>query len=123
MTGGLEEIERGAEMGGKRPRQKGDRLEYSLVNILRAHDLEAKRVPLSGSAAGYKGDVICRLPNNQTLVIEAKARATGFKQLYGWLDGEADLLVLKADRQEALAVVPLRLFCQLLADRGEVRDE
>ena len=40
------------------------------------------------------------------LCVEVKARADGFRELYGWLDGR-DVLVVKADRREPLVVVRL----------------
>ena len=53
-------------MSGKAPRQKGDRLERAIVATLKAHGIEAKRVPLSGSVKGYPGDVVATL-NGHTL--------------------------------------------------------
>jgi hypothetical protein len=40
------------------------------------------------------------------LRIERKARATGFAQLYDWLN-DRDVLIGKADRQEPLVLVRL----------------
>jgi len=59
--------------------------------------IEAKRVPLSGSAKGYPGDV-CALVGGRELCLEVKARAD-FKTLYGWLE-DRDGLILKGDRRE-----------------------
>jgi hypothetical protein len=42
----------------------------------------------------------------------AKARADGFRELYGWLD-QRDVLIVKADRQEALVVVRLSLAVEI----------
>ncbi len=44
--------------------------------------------------------------------LEAKARADGFRELYGWLD-QRDVLIVKADRQEALVVVRLSLAVEI----------
>ena len=97
---------------GKSQRDKGTRCERELANILRDYDSQAKRVPLSGGAADhgseYAGDV-----HAFGLRWEAKVRADGFKQLYAWL-ANADVLAVKADRKEWLAVVPLDKLAAVL---------
>ncbi len=40
--------------------------------------------------------------------MEAKAKADGFRELYGWLD-QRDVLIVKADRHEALVIVRMSL--------------
>jgi hypothetical protein len=99
---------------GKSQRDKGNRAERQLVNIFKAYGIEAKRVPLSGAASGFKGDVIATI-QGQDWRIENKVRGNGFKQIYGWLDGN-DMLTIKADRQQALIVMPLRKFCELVGE-------
>ena len=99
-------------MNGKAPKQKGDRLERHLVTTLRDAGIEAKRVPLSGSAEGYPGDVVADLPGMGETCLECKARRD-FKTLYGWLEGR-DGLILKADRKEPLAVFRLSDLLRLL---------
>jgi Holliday junction resolvase len=99
-------------MSGRAPRRKGDRLERALVRALQDNGFAAERVPLSGSAGGsYTGDLTVPLLGRD-LRIEAKARGTGFNQLYRWLDG-ADLLIVRADRSEPLVVVPLKLAIEI----------
>lgn len=98
-------------MSGRAPRQKGDRLERAVVQLLKAHGVEAKRVPLSGAAAGYPGDVVVNALGRE-VVLECKSRAN-FKTLYGWLEGK-DALILKADRQAPLVVVRLSDVLELL---------
>jgi hypothetical protein len=44
--------------------------------------------------------------------VEVKCRANGFRELYAWLEGR-DLLIIRADRREPLAVVPLRLAVEI----------
>jgi hypothetical protein len=46
------------------------------------------------------------------LCLKAKARAEGFRELYGWLD-QRDVLIVKADRQEALVVVRMSLAVEV----------
>lgn len=97
----------------KMQRDKGNRFERAIVNAFKAHDIDAKRVPLSGATDFAKGDVLV-MGKGRTYQLELKARQNGFKQLYGWLDGN-DGLVVKADRQEALVVLPLGEFISLIA--------
>lgn len=91
-------------MSGKAPKQKGNRLEREIVQHLQQAGLEAKRVPLSGSARGFKGDVIVTL-STKHYRLECKSRKD-FRTLYGWLEGN-DALILKGDRQEPLVVMRL----------------
>jgi Holliday junction resolvase len=102
---------------GKPSRDKGARFEREIVAIAQAHDLDAKRVPLSGATNFHKGDVV--VSNDvDSWTVEAKKRANGFKTIYGWLEkGDCDLLVLGADRKAALAVLPLADFFDLLAGK------
>jgi hypothetical protein len=74
--------------------------------LLQDHGLGGERVPLSGSAGGsYSGDLTAPILGRD-LVIEAKAGASGFSRLYSWLEGR-DALIVKADRRDALVVLPL----------------
>ena len=100
-------------MSGKAPRQKGDRLERAVVKTLQDAGLDAKRVPLSGSAKGYPGDVSVRLAGRE-LTLECKSRAD-FKTLHSWLT-DRDALILKADRKEPLAVLKLSELLTLIAE-------
>jgi hypothetical protein len=86
---------------GKKSRTKGGRLERELVNLCKGMGLEAKRVPLSGAAVGYPGDI-----QIGDLRAEVKGRASGegFKTLERWL-GENDLLFLRRDRQKPLVLL------------------
>ena len=99
--------------GGRASRQKGNRFERQLVRLLQDHAFGAERVPLSGSAGGsYTGDFTVPLLGRD-LRVEAKARATGFATLYGWLEGR-DALVVKADRKPPLVVLPLSLALEVM---------
>jgi Holliday junction resolvase len=98
--------------GGRAPRAKGNRLERAIVRLLQDAGLGAERVPLSGSAGGaYSGDLMIPILNRD-LVVEAKARANGFSRLYSWLE-RRDLLIIKADRRDALVILPLRLAVEI----------
>jgi Holliday junction resolvase len=99
-------------MTGRRSRNKGARLERAIVNALQADGLAAVRVPLSGVVGGrFAGDVVLPLMGRD-LCVEVKARADGFRELYSWLDGR-DVLIVKADRQEPLVIVPLSLAAEI----------
>jgi Holliday junction resolvase len=99
-------------IGGRAPRQKGIRFERAIVRLLQDAGFGAERVPLSGAAGGsYCGDITLPLLGADR-VVEAKARATGFSQLYTWLQGR-DILIIKADRRDAMVVLPLRLAAEI----------
>lgn len=102
----------GDVVSGRAPRQKGDRLERAVVKQLQAAGLDAKRVPLSGSAVGYPGDV-CVKVGGRELTLECKNRKD-FATLYGWLK-DRDALILKADRKDPLVVLRLADVLGLLA--------
>ena len=109
--------------GGRSPKRKGTRVERELVNGLVELGLPCFRVPLSGAAYG-ECDIHVPLLG-RTLQVEVKCRSDGFRQLYCWLTG-SDLLIVKADRHDPLAVLPLALVVELMraAERGaKVSDE
>jgi Holliday junction resolvase len=95
-------------MGGRRSRDKGNRTERGVVQLLTALGLRAARVPLSGSAGGaFSADVEVYLPGSESPAqLEVKCRANGFRTLYQWLEG-VDALILKADHKPRLLVVNL----------------
>jgi Holliday junction resolvase len=98
-------------MSGKSPRQKGDRLEREVVKLLQAAGVPARRVPLSGSIAGYPGDVVVTVAGRDH-VLECKSRRD-FATLYAWLE-RRDAVILKADRKEPLMVLRLSDFLKAL---------
>jgi Archaeal holliday junction resolvase (hjc) len=103
-------------MSGRRSRDKGARTERGIVHALQANGFAAARVPLSGAAGGrFSGDVVLQLMGRD-LCLEVKARADGFRELHAWLD-ERDVLIVKADRQEPLAVVRLSLAAEIAKQR------
>jgi hypothetical protein len=104
---------------GKSQRDKGARRERELVNKHRAAGIRSERVPLSGGAH-YKGEGhdidVYPVGRDAPLVVEVKARGngSGFKTITDWL-GENDALFLMADRSEPLAVVPWRIWIELIS--------
>ena len=98
--------------GGRASRQKGNREERLLVRILQEYGFAAERVPLSGAARGrFGGDLSVPLLGRD-LRVESKVRADGFRELYKWLEG-ADALVVRADRQEPLVVLPFKFAIEI----------
>jgi hypothetical protein len=92
--------------GGRAPRQKAGREERMLVAYAQSHGFAAtRRVPLSGSAPGFPGDISFPLLNRER-VVESKVRRDGFRELYKWIE-QRDLLVLRSDRRPALVVMRL----------------
>jgi Holliday junction resolvase len=106
--------------GGRASRDKGNRLERAIVRLLQGHGFGAERVPLSGSTGGScSGDLTVPILGRD-LVVEAKARANGFARLYSWLEGR-DALIIKADRRDALVILPLHLAAEIAVavERGK----
>ncbi|MFQ5803606.1 MAG: hypothetical protein ACE5JQ_11985 [Candidatus Methylomirabilales bacterium] len=91
-------------MSGNRSRRKGYRLEAKIRKLAQAAGLNCRRVPLSGSAPGWGGDLVLAGRS-----FEVKARAQGFRRLYGWLEGHFGLVVA-ADRRKPLVVLRLADF-------------
>jgi hypothetical protein len=99
--------------GGRGPKAKGARCELEVARQLQSHGLVATKTPLSGSLGGiYSGDVRLTLLGRE-LVIECKSRKK-FDTLHGWLQNR-DLLVLRANHQVGLVVLPLDLFAEIAA--------
>jgi Holliday junction resolvase len=98
---------------GKSSRDKGARRERELVQLHLDLGLTCKRV---GVAYKPGNDIDLYLPRRDApLICEAKARAsgTGFKVLEKML-GENDILFLIRDRAEPLAVLPWRIYKELI---------
>ena len=100
---------------GASQRNKGARNERSIVNELREHALDAKRVPLSGALGGELAGDIWVPVQGARRVFEAKKRAAGFKQIYDWLGTHFGLFI-GADRRETLVVLRLSDFAKLISD-------
>ena len=104
---------------GNASRDKGARFERSIVKAAWTHNLEARRVPLSGALPDHPQDAVIRDRDGRNWRLEAKKRANGFKQIYDWLGNGADALVIGADRQRALVVCDLGDFLELLARKSQ----
>ena len=108
-----------AVVSGRRSRDKGSRVERGFVELHRALGIDAKRVPLSGAAQGFKGDIHLTL-RGRALQAEVKARAagSGFVTLERWL-GDNDALFLRRDRADAVVVLPWRTWAWLVGEVDE----
>lgn len=99
---------------GKMSRTKGAVYEREIVNQAKEFGLAAQRVPLSGATSYAKGDVEITPGFDQTpWVFECKRR----KELPGWMLealGENAGLILRADGEKSVAVIPLKTLFELL---------
>jgi hypothetical protein len=68
-------------MGGRMSRNKGSRVERLLRDLLRGCGYTADRIPLSGAAQGFKGDVQFA-KDGKYYVAEVKARKDAFRRIY-----------------------------------------
>lgn len=90
---------------GKMQRDKGARVEREIANYL-----GGKRIPLSGMTSYVKGDV-----EAYGMKFEVKAKKDGFKMIYSYLEKDSmDAAIIKADRKEALVILPISTFRELM---------
>lgn len=100
-------------MSGRKSRDKGNRAERAIVKFLQAQGFAAEKI--SGM---YKpGPDLTVSVIGRDLVVEVKARAAGFRELYKWLEAR-DLLIVRADRSEPLVILPLKLAAEIAAKAG-----
>jgi hypothetical protein len=105
-------------VSGRHSRNKGSRAELALVKFLQAHGFAAEKV----SGMYRRGPDLSVPLLGRDMAVEVKCRAAGFRELYRWLDG-ADLLIIRADRQQPLVVIPLSLATEIAfaAEKGRGR--
>ena len=95
-------------------RDKGAQFEGQVVRLAEEHGLKAERVPLLG-ATRYANDDVVITPTfaDRPWRGECKRR----KELPAWLvtalDG-CDLVALRADRDEGVALIPLRTLMEMM---------
>lgn len=97
---------------GKSQRDKGARREREFADLI-----GGRRTPLSGAVEGYPNDV-----EGMGLSWEVKARKSGFKQIYDWIEDEReqpDALAMKADRKQWLVCMTLDKFIEVMGDKNE----
>tara|TARA_R100001591_G_scaffold19062_1_gene25712 strand:+ start:1474 stop:1803 length:330 start_codon:yes stop_codon:yes gene_type:complete len=97
-------------MGGKASRDKGAAFEREIVNWHLEKNVEAERIPLSGSVKGsFAGDLI--IGPEKALLAECKRRARAWQDLYDALDQDgSDMLFIRKDRERTLVVLPLETY-------------
>jgi 5,10-methylene-tetrahydrofolate dehydrogenase/methenyl tetrahydrofolate cyclohydrolase len=95
---------------GRKSRTKGKAGELEIMHAGRAAGLDVEKV----SRAGYVGHDLEASLLGAKRRIEVKRRSTGLKQVYSWL-ANADILVARVDRKEAIVVLPLSLALQIAA--------
>lgn len=97
-------------MGGVRPRSKGVRGEREIVALLRAAGFEAHRVPLSGAAEAYPGDIVSPiLPGPVEVKIGEQVPYTPYR----WLVNRRTLL-MRRNRAEWLVVMRLEDYLTIV---------
>jgi len=99
-------------MAGKKIQRKGKRIEYLVRDLLRKVG-RCERVPCSGNARAFKGDLQF-IYKGKVYKVEVKARKSGFKSFYKWLEG-MDILIVKANHKKPLIILPFDTFYKLLA--------
>ena len=67
-----------------RSRQKGDRAERELRDILRAAGHHVRKIPSSGAGPDFPGDLYVG-DEGESEVWEVKVRKLGFRSIYKWL--------------------------------------
>jgi hypothetical protein len=92
-------------------RRKGADEERALVRFLQQRGFAAEKI----SRTGYRGPDLSVPLLGVDRAVEVKARGNGFATLYRWL-GNADLLIVRANRREPLVVVPLWLASEIAAE-------
>jgi len=92
-------------------KQKGTRAENEVVRKFNEAGIAAKRQPMSGMLADFKGDVV--LPNGDR--IEVKNRESIAEYLWTWLaQGDAKYLVLRKNHKDPLVLLTLADLIDLL---------
>ena len=98
---------------GSKSRRKGARIELEVLHQLQDAGLAAEKL----SYAWKETHDLCVSVGDRHLAGEVKARANGFKTIYKWLE-RIDILFLRADRSETLAVLPLETLIELIKFKG-----
>jgi hypothetical protein len=91
-------------------RRKGAAEERALVRLLQQRGFAAEKI----SRTGYRGPDLSIPLLGIDRAVEVKARGNGFATLYRWL-GNADLLIVRANRREPLVVLPMWLASEVAA--------
>lgn len=105
-------------MSGLKSRDKGMRFERACVLAFKACGFDCRRMPLSGALGGeFAGDLRVAL-DGRDRIFQLKCLANGYRTIYAALAGH-DGLIVKADREEPLVVLPLSFFLTLAGERAQ----
>ena len=99
-------------------KRRGYVLEKEVQDFWQNLDVPCQRILGSGAFKNYSPDLAGDL-NLNGLLVECKRRKDGFRELYKWFaQDEADILVLRADRQPRLYVIPEQQMVQFAQQMG-----
>lgn len=73
-------------MGGRASRSKGKRGEYLVRDYFRSLGYTSDRVPSSGAAQGFPGDIKVYDKEGKSFLVEVKSRQESFKTIYEMVD-------------------------------------
>jgi Holliday junction resolvase len=105
--------------GGRKSRDKGNRIEREVVDRHKALGVHAERYPLSGASrfrgSGHDIDLYLFGRDDAPIVAEVKGRknGAGFTTIEKWL-AEYDALFLRRDNADPLVLIPWRLWARIL---------
>jgi len=100
-------------MKAKSARAKGTRVEKEVAERLnKLSGVTCRRQPGSGIYSDFPHDCYLQV-RDMRFILECKARKSGLKSIQGWL-GKADILVMRPDRSEPYAVMPLHILEKIL---------
>lgn len=95
-------------VSGRRSRDKGARTEGAIMRLLLGQEIAATKI-----SRMHKPDAEPTMPPlSADRVVEVKCRATGFAQLYNWLD-ERDIPIVKAHRRKPSIVLRMSLAAEI----------
>lgn len=105
-------------MTGAASKRKGSAFERHIVQFFTAMGWYAKRVPLSGAADGFKGDVQTARSQEdwnagRKWVVECKRWQAGMKTIRRYLP-QGGILIHKADYEEAVVIMSAATFRELV---------
>lgn len=103
-------------MGGRKPRQKGDRVERSVLAAHAKLGIHGQRIPCSGSAGGeFAGDLVLYPPLVGKIIGEVKSRrkGRGWATMRNWLENR-DILFLHENLKRPLVVIQWALWERIL---------
>lgn len=96
-------------------KDKGRRLENEVVEALEARGVACRRMPNSGAFGGdLKDDVVIGSIEKPWKRGECKYRESFMRALWDWLAEGVDFLVIRRNHHEALVIIPLATYIDLI---------